>query len=300
MTLNQLRYFCVLAQTEHYGAAAKQLYIAQPSLSRAIALLQEELGTELFEKRGRNVALTPAGQEFLQYARRALEQIELGTAAMRPYARQEARISIGCVIPAASTYVAPMLAEFLRSTGTAAQFDIRTDQSEELVEGLVQRRYDVVFGSYVPDAAGVEFVPVTEMPYVVIVRKDDPLAAQAELTPEQLRTAARPILLTTAKAYSGLIRRMLAYYDIPAAVGGVANEDNGLLGMVQAGLGIFIGTDYPQMHTGDVALVPFRQERFHRYIYMAYAAGRAEPPAVQALIRFNRQRALAEKAGELR
>lgn len=55
MTLNQLRYFRVLADTEHYTKAADVLNTAQPSLSRAIALLEEELGVLLFTRRGRNV-----------------------------------------------------------------------------------------------------------------------------------------------------------------------------------------------------------------------------------------------------
>ena len=62
MTLNQLRYVRVLADTEHYTKAADVLNIAQPSLSRAIALLEEELGVLLFTRRGRNVVLTDAGR----------------------------------------------------------------------------------------------------------------------------------------------------------------------------------------------------------------------------------------------
>ena len=53
MTLNQLIYFCRLAETEHYGQAAKALYISQPSLSKSIGLLEEELKVSLFERRGR-------------------------------------------------------------------------------------------------------------------------------------------------------------------------------------------------------------------------------------------------------
>lgn len=295
MTLNQLRYFCELAQTEHYGAVAKRLYISQPSLSRAIALLQEELGVELFEKQGRNVALTQAGRDFFQYAQRALEQVRLGTEAMKPYANHRQKISIGCVIPASSTCVAPMVEEFVRCTGITAQFAIDTGQTEELVDRLIQGQYDVIFGSRPSGVKGVQFVPVMEMPFMVIVRKQDPLAAQKEITPEQLREANRPILLTSARAYSALILQMLEYYGINRTVVGVANEDNGLLGMVQAGLGVFIGTDYPQMHTGDVALVPFRQKRFHRYIYMAYSTARTYSPAAREMIRFNCRKALTEE-----
>jgi DNA-binding transcriptional LysR family regulator len=67
MNLNQLQYFKILAQEEHYTRAAQMLSITQPSLSHAIAQLEEELGTRLFEKKGRNIVLTRYGKLFLPY-----------------------------------------------------------------------------------------------------------------------------------------------------------------------------------------------------------------------------------------
>ena len=61
MNLNQLYYFSKLAEVEHYTKAAEALDISQPSLSHAIGSLEKELGTKLFEKQGRNVALTKYG-----------------------------------------------------------------------------------------------------------------------------------------------------------------------------------------------------------------------------------------------
>ena len=62
MNLYHLRYFATLAHLEHYTKAAEILAITQPSLSHAIASLEKELGVKLFEKEGRNVALTKCGQ----------------------------------------------------------------------------------------------------------------------------------------------------------------------------------------------------------------------------------------------
>jgi DNA-binding transcriptional LysR family regulator len=67
MNLNQLQYFVTLAQLEHYTNAAEQLRITQPTLSLAIRSLEEEMGTKLFEKKGRNVVLTKYGRFFLEY-----------------------------------------------------------------------------------------------------------------------------------------------------------------------------------------------------------------------------------------
>ena len=64
MNLKQLQYFSVLARYEHYTKAAAQLSITQPSLSHAIAELEKDLGTNLFEKHGRNVRLTKYGRAF--------------------------------------------------------------------------------------------------------------------------------------------------------------------------------------------------------------------------------------------
>ena len=64
MNLYQLRYFKELAQEQHYTKAAQHLNISQPSLSHAIAQLEEELGIQLFEKIGRGTRLTGYGQDF--------------------------------------------------------------------------------------------------------------------------------------------------------------------------------------------------------------------------------------------
>ena len=64
MTLNQLGYFYQAAVLQHFNQAAEKMNISEPSLSRSIAALEDELGVTLFEKRGRNVILTKAGEIF--------------------------------------------------------------------------------------------------------------------------------------------------------------------------------------------------------------------------------------------
>lgn len=78
MNLNQLYYFATLAQVEHYTKAAEMLSITQPSLSHAISMLEQELGTTLFEKRGRNVALTKYGKVFREYVQESLSILDSG------------------------------------------------------------------------------------------------------------------------------------------------------------------------------------------------------------------------------
>jgi len=76
MELLQLKYFQTVAYTEHVSKAAKQLNIAQPSLSLTIKRLEDELGTALFERTGRNIRLSPSGKILLKHVNRIFAEIE--------------------------------------------------------------------------------------------------------------------------------------------------------------------------------------------------------------------------------
>ncbi len=77
MTLTQLKYVIVIADTHSMNEAARTLFIAQPSLSQAVRELEEEIGITLFLRSNRGVKVTPQGEEFLGYARQVVEQYRL-------------------------------------------------------------------------------------------------------------------------------------------------------------------------------------------------------------------------------
>ncbi len=98
MNLNQLYYFRTLADYEHYTRAAEELHITQPTLSKAISSLEQELGAYLFEKKGRNVVLTKQGKHYLEYVKAALSELERGNDYLRKeQAMAEGYIDLGMV-----------------------------------------------------------------------------------------------------------------------------------------------------------------------------------------------------------
>lgn len=102
MNLDYLRYFVKLAEVRHYTRAAEQLCISQPSLSHAIRQLETELGVPLFEKNGRNTALTRFGTDFLSCAQRTLAALDDGVTALQKSARGEGLIRLGFCASSAS------------------------------------------------------------------------------------------------------------------------------------------------------------------------------------------------------
>src|ERR1700682_3751431 len=79
MELRHLRYFIAVAEAGSLTVAAQQtLHTSQPSLSRQIRDLEDEVGAQLLTRRARGIELTPAGRAFLEHARSALSQVEAG------------------------------------------------------------------------------------------------------------------------------------------------------------------------------------------------------------------------------
>ncbi|MCI0673299.1 MAG: LysR family transcriptional regulator [Myxococcaceae bacterium] len=83
MSLTQIQSFVAVAEERHVGRAARRLHLTQPPISRHILSLEEELGTQLFERTSRGMQLLPTGEAFLEHARRILAEVEAAGIAVR-------------------------------------------------------------------------------------------------------------------------------------------------------------------------------------------------------------------------
>ncbi len=284
MQLSQLRYFQCLAKLENYHSAAQELYISQPSLHNSIHKLEDELGTKLFIKNGRNIALTDDGKHFLKYVNESLEILNKGIHEINIKNNNVNEISIGAIMPAYSPLVSPILKKFQKEKYSDVVYHTYIYPSEILVEKLLKNEFDIIFCTKVNNIKNVDFISVYSVPYQVVVSLDDPLSKKDSIIPNDLNH--RDLLFSTPGAYADTIHHMLDSFGIYTNKTGYANEEIALLDMVANGQGIFITTDYPQMHGSRTKLIPFQQEKYMREFYIGYRNDITLNPLIKDFIQY--------------
>lgn len=182
MELRQLEAFVAVATELHFGRAAEQLRIGQPTLSDLIRRMERELDAPLFTRSTRKVALTGAGLELLGRAKVILDEVAAATAAVRRTSQGET----GTVRVAITPPVAPVLAphlfgavqEYLPNVTLAVQRMWLPDLARALAEGTI----DVAIScARLPDAPGVVNTVFCSEPLLVGLRPDHHLAGNAEV-----------------------------------------------------------------------------------------------------------------------
>lgn len=148
MNLDYIRYFVKLAEVQHYTKAADELCISQPSLSHAIRQMEEELGVSLFEKRGHNTKLTQMGEVFLEYSKQTLSILDEGISSMHRSAKGGGLIRLGFLRVLGIRYI-PELAMCFKEAYPERNimFEFHSGRTQKLLDGLVNKKYDIVFCS---------------------------------------------------------------------------------------------------------------------------------------------------------
>ena len=145
MELRHLRYFTTLAEELHFGRAAARLFIAQPGLSRQIRQLEEELEVRLFDRNNRKVALTAAGQYFLEQSTQILGDLEVSVANLRQIADgMRGQLRIG-YIGSAMQRTIPELLLAVKEAYPDIRFSLREMDNPQQLEALRSREIDLGF-----------------------------------------------------------------------------------------------------------------------------------------------------------
>lgn len=177
-TLRQLQYLLAIAETRHFGDAAKRVNVSQPSLSAQIANMEAELGVVLIE-RGRHAALlTPQGEDAVRRARTILRDVEdLKAAAQHVSDHLSGRLRLG-VLPTVGPYLLPPTARRLHASYPSLKFNVREGRSTDLETRLHEGQFDTVI-STAEDHVNCRSEPLFDDQLWVCMAHDDPLAQES-------------------------------------------------------------------------------------------------------------------------
>jgi LysR family transcriptional regulator, hca operon transcriptional activator len=184
MELRHLRYFVAVAEAGSLTVAAQQkLHTTQPSLSRQIRDLEDEVGAQLLTRSARGIELTPAGRAFLDHARSVLSQVEAAAEAARRVAHPvKPCFVLGFLTGHELTWM-PEALRILRDELPNVDVMISSQYSPQLADALLRGKVDAAFlrrERGVPDLA---FHLLVKEPLVVVLPSDHRLAVREAISP---------------------------------------------------------------------------------------------------------------------
>ncbi|WP_157220948.1 LysR substrate-binding domain-containing protein [Flavisphingomonas formosensis] len=238
MELRHLRYFVAVAEECNFRRASAQLNVAQPALSVQIRQLEEEIGAPLFDRIGRGVTLTAAGEVFLVYARQALRETKAGMDRARQAASGDiGRLDIGYGT-AAGFLVFPAVIPPFRLAHPGVKLNFHSLQVSQQLEALKAGEIDIGF-AYLPFATdGLDVEVLTREDLVAVVPVTHALARERSITVKDL--SGETLVLPNRNVMPQLRQLIINLFDLNGAtIGSVYESEHAinLLNFVGIGLG---------------------------------------------------------------
>jgi len=210
MELRHLRYFVAVADAGSLTVAAERiLHTSQPSLSRQIRDLEEEVGAQLLTRAARGIDLTPAGRAFLDHARSVLSQVEAAAEAARRVAHPaKPCFTMGFLTGHELTWM-PEALRILRDELPNIDVMISSQYSPLLADGLSKGKIDAAFLRREQGAPDLAFRLLVKEPLVVVLPSNHRLAALKAISPQDLVGETFVTVSNTAPVLRGVIDNYL-------------------------------------------------------------------------------------------
>ncbi|EQV91565.1 HTH-type transcriptional regulator xapR [Escherichia coli KOEGE 71 (186a)] len=281
--LKLLRYFLAVAEELHFGRAAARLNMSQPPLSIHIKELEQQLGTLLFVRHLRSVALTHAGKILLEESRRLLANASQALARVEQIGRGEAgRIELGVVGTAMWGRMRPAMRRFLKECPNV-HVSFR-EKSPGMQMALLERReLDAgIWRMAIEPTAGFTSLRLHKSSFLVAIPEDHHLASRTAIPLTALRNEYF-VTLPSVHSDWAFLQRVCQHAGFLPMIVREAVEPQTVLAMISMGLGVTLMADsYAQMSWPGVVFRPL-EERIPADLYIVYEQQQATP-ALERLV----------------
>ena len=186
MNIRDLQYLVMVADLGHFGKAAAQCHVSQPTLSMQIKKMEDQLGTALIERTNKSVMITPAGEQVVAHARRVLAEVEaikqLTRAAADPLAG-DFRLGI---FPTLAPYLLPRLVPQIRQHFPNINLLLVEEKTERLITLLDNGGIDAAILAMPVDHDHFDHVGLFSEPFTLAVSREHPLAKRKTVALDDL------------------------------------------------------------------------------------------------------------------
>lgn len=239
MEIHELRAFEEVAKHRSFTLAAEALFVTQPAVTRQIGALEAKLHTRLFDRLGRTVRLTAAGEVLRRYSAEILRLTAEAEAAVGDVATGAAgRLAVGASSTTA-TYVLPRYLRQFHAVRPGVELSIHTGPSAQVAEMVAGGSVDVGVVTASPGQAGFIEIPIAEYATVVVVYPGHPLADAGVDSISAADLAGSPLILmeegTNLRTY---VDRLLSAAGVEERVAIELDNVEAIKKMIEAGLGI--------------------------------------------------------------
>ena len=288
--LRHLRYFVAVAEELHFGRAAERLHLSQPPLSQQIRKLEELLGYALLVRTSRSVALTSAGEAYLERARRTLHMVQRDLEETRRIGEGGVgSLHVGFVGSAMLTTL-PRIFTAYRARFPRVQLHLHESFTAQVGEGLEDGSLDV---GVLRDGDDRETMTTTELftePYVAVLPVTHACARQKSVSAGMLR--GEPLVYYPRSAGSRAFEKPMTLFEEHGFRPQIVQEAShwlSILRLVGAGLGVSVAPAcVRRIATDEVVCVPLRGVTVTSAVELAWRAG-DQRPLVRQFVQLARQ-----------
>ncbi len=282
MDTQNLRAFMFVAEARSFSMAAQKLHLTQPAVSKRVALLEQFLGTALFDRIGRTVGLTEAGEALLPHARAVHQEMLAAEQSVRDLSGEvSGRLRLATSHHIGLHRLPPVLSSFNKQHPNV-QIDIQFMDSEQAYDQVGQGKAELAVVTLAPNSEScIVSRPIWPDPMDFLVSRDHPLAKAKELNLEQLSKS--PAILPGLNTYTGqIVKALFERHGIKLQVSLATNYLETIRMMTSVGLG---WTVLPRsMKDESLAAMKLADITIERTLGLAYHRDRSLSRATAAFI----------------
>lgn len=277
--LRHLRYFVAVAEELHFGRAAKRLNIAQPPLSQQIKQLENNLGYPLFLRTSRSVALTGAGEAFLEKARRTLLNVSRDIDEVRSIGRGEVgSLHIGFIGSGMLTTL-PSIFRSYREAYPRVLLHLHESFTSKVIQGLENGALDIGIVRDGDPVEGLNCISIYSEPFVAVLPANHAYAKRKSISPAALRD--EPFVHYPRSAGARAFEKPLTICEEHGFRPRIVQEASHwmtILRLVGAGFGVSIAPAcVRRLVSADVVCLPLKGARTLSNVEIAWHVGESRP-----------------------